>query len=113
MLIWPYWPFSKSLTMEKGFLKTGMRKYDLSEITRFHVKKATYKPGTDQNFMAFHYGRKTIELKVRNSYAHAFEIAQFLNWAHQGLVARGTLVQDEPGHAPAAAPAEDTRAAAF
>ncbi|MEM8936666.1 MAG: hypothetical protein AAGC77_09695 [Pseudomonadota bacterium] len=91
MLLWPYWPFSKRMKMESGFLTVGMQKYDLTEISRFGISKENFKPGADEYIVDFGYGRKRMELKVRNPHNYAFDIAEFLNLVHQTLVEHSSL----------------------
>lgn len=107
-LLWPYWPFSKSIKMDADYLTVGTSRYDLREVSGFSTRKHKYGLGKFDEIVTFGYGRKTIKLKVPNPPEHAFRIAEFLNWARKGLIERGTLASEQDTPQP-----KEDRAAAF
>lgn len=105
--LWPFWPFVRRFKMEGEHFIYGGRRYALRDIGTFQTQRKSFKPLKFDEILIFHFGRKTIKINVPNKYENTLRMAEFLNWARQGLLERGTLIRDdEPGP-------EEARAAAF
>ena len=86
---------STLIRLDADHLTIGNARYDLSEVSSFSSVRCSFMRGKYDEQLQFHYGRKTIKIKVPNPPTHTLRIAEFLNWARGGLLQRGTLVSDE------------------
>ena len=107
-LLWPTWPFGKRIRLNDRFFSVGMRRFDIREMSNLRTTRADFRPGKFAEILRFQYGRKDIQIKVRNSPSHAIDIAGFLNAVRERLLTQGAVIEPD-------APVEiaETRAAAF